>query len=107
MESNKKDIFYFVENNQRPIQVGAPLFEKLMNKLKDDMPMSHGNFDKTHYEIAVVIVEALWIGCLSQMKENRSAYSKGTTDNLKQLMIDAFNVGRNYAQEEEARRHQT
>jgi hypothetical protein len=113
LESNKKYIFNFVEYNQRPIQIGAPLFEKLMNKFKDDWPMSHGNYDKTHYELAIAIVESLWIGCLSQMKENRllandarTAYPKGTTDNLKQVIIDAFDVGRNYAPQEEARRQQ-
>jgi hypothetical protein len=61
LEPNKKDIFNFVEYNQRPIQIGAPLFEKLMNKLKDDWPRSHGNYDKTHYELAIAIVESLWI----------------------------------------------
>ncbi len=47
------------------------------------------------------------------MKENgllangaQTAYSKGTTDNLKQVIIDAFDVGRNYAPQEEASRQQ-
>jgi hypothetical protein len=47
------------------------------------------------------------------MKENRllangarTVYPKGTTDNLKQVIIDAFDVGRNYAPQEEARRQQ-
>jgi hypothetical protein len=67
----------------------------------------------TLYELAIAIVESLWIGCLSQMKENRLlangariVYPKGTTDNLKQVIIDAFDAGRDYAPQEEARRQQ-
>ena len=107
LESNKKDIFDFIEYNQRSIPESDNIFKKLMDKLKKDCPMNHGNYDKTHYELAVAIVETVWIGCLSQMKENRSAYSEGTTANLKQVVIDAFDLGKNYAPEEEARRHQT
>jgi hypothetical protein len=74
---------------------------------------AHGDHDKTHYELAIAIVEILWIGGLSQMKENRliangeMAYSKGTTDNIKRVIIDAFEIDRKYPLEEQRRRHQT
>jgi hypothetical protein len=38
------------------------------------------------------------------MKENRQAYSSGTTDTLRQVLIEAFDSGRRYATIEEARR---
>jgi hypothetical protein len=84
----------------RPV-FGTPLFDSLMSELKHNLPAYHGKYDKIHDELAIEIFEVLWIGCLSQMKENRAAYSPSMTENLKQIIIDAFEVGRTFAQEKE------
>jgi hypothetical protein len=60
---------------------------------------------KVHYELAIVIFEVFWCGCLPQMKENRQAYPAGTTDSFKQLLVDAFDAGRKYGPVEEIRRN--
>ena len=53
-----------------------------------------------HYELAVAILEIFWCGCLPQMKENRQAYPPGTTDTIRKILADAFDVGRKYGPEE-------
>lgn len=69
------------------------------------MPSFQCGYDKTHYELAIAIVKSLPIDCLSQVKENvliangETAYSKGRTDNLIQVLIDAFEIDRKYALE--------
>jgi hypothetical protein len=113
LHSKRKEIFEFIESQQRRIPVGNDVFVKLLNHLKVVMYMSHGNIDKTHYELTVAILEVFWLGCLSQMKENRkiseteTAYSRGTTDCIKKAVCDAFEIGRSYAPEEEESRRRT
>jgi hypothetical protein len=53
-----------------------------------------------HYELAVAILEVFWCGCLPQMKENRQAYPPGTTDTIRKILADGFDVGRKHGPEE-------
>ncbi|MFZ0511836.1 MAG: hypothetical protein WAM14_09540 [Candidatus Nitrosopolaris sp.] len=111
MEENKKDMFAFIENSRRPINLDydGNIFEKLLRHLVTgfqichcDPPQStHAEFDKVHYELAVAILELFWCGCISQMKENKQRYHSGTTDIFRRILIDAFDAGRKYALIEE------
>jgi tetrahydrodipicolinate N-succinyltransferase len=104
LQANRKEIFEFIESQQRAIPNSNDIFVGLLNYLKAVMPMSHGNIDKTHHELATAILEVFWLACLSQMKENRAAYSTGSTDCIKKAIYDAFETGKVYAPEEESRR---
>ena len=57
---------------------------------------------KVHYELAVAILEVFWCGCLPQMKENRKWYPSGTTENFRQILIDALDADKRYGPIEEA-----
>lgn len=104
----------FIENSSRPINLDydGNIFEKLLRHLVTSFPVCHCNtpqpghaeFDKVHYELAVAILQVFWCGCLPQMKEDREKYHPGTTDNFRQILIDAFNAGRKYAPIEAQRR---
>jgi hypothetical protein len=116
LEENKKDIFAFIENSRRPINLDydGNIFEKLLRHLVASFPVCHCNppqpthaeFDKVHYELPVAILEVFWCGCLPQMKENRKWYPAGTTENFRQILIDAFDAGKRYGPIEEAHRQE-
>jgi hypothetical protein len=107
LQEHTKDIFSFVENIRRPINLDYDnnIFDKLLGYLVAGFQVCHCNptqpthaeFDKVHYELAIAILEVFWCGCLSQMKENRQAYQSGTTENFRQILIDAFDAGRRYS----------
>lgn len=114
LEEHTKDIFSFVENIRRPINLDYDnnIFDKLLRYLVVGFPVCHCNptqpthaeFDKVHYELAIAILEVFWCGCLPQMKENRQLYPAGTTDILRQIFIDTFDAGRRYGPIEEKER---
>jgi hypothetical protein len=67
IEQNSKDIFAFVENNRRPMELGSEnqLFGRLMRELVSRFPhchcengpiAGHAEPDKTHYELAIAIL---------------------------------------------------
>jgi hypothetical protein len=119
IEHNSKDIFAFVENNRRPMELGSEnqLFGRLMRELVSTFPhchcengpiAGHAEPDKAHYELAIAILEVFWCGCLTQMKENRIAYTARTTDAIRSIITNTFDIARAYGpQEEERRRLQT
>lgn len=114
LDENKKDIFAFIENSRRPINLNydGNIFEKLLRHLVTSFPVchcvqpqpTHAEFDKLHYELALAVLEVFWCGCVPQMKENRQAHGPGTTEVFRQILIDAFDAGRKYAPIEEAQR---
>jgi hypothetical protein len=115
IEENSQDVFAFVENNRRPVEIGSEnqVFGRLMRELVQNFPHchcqdgphpGHTEPDKTHYELAIAIIEAFWCSCLAQMKENRSAYPIGTIDALRSMIINSFDIARKYAPKEEERR---
>ena len=93
------------------------LFGRLMRELVSTLPhchcengpiLGHAEPDKAHYELAITILEVFWCGCLPQMKENRIAYTAGTTDAIRSIVTNTFDIARAYGtQEEERRRLQT
>lgn len=41
----------------------------------------------------------MWCGWLSQAKENRKVYPPEWVDNFKKIIVEAFEIGQNYATE--------
>jgi hypothetical protein len=64
----------------------------------------HAEPDKAHYELALAILQVFWCGCLPQMKENRGAYTPGSTDFSRNIIIETFDIACQYAPTEEERR---
>jgi hypothetical protein len=114
VEQNSQDIFAFVENSRRPVEIGYEnqIFRRLINELVIRFPVCHCNpavqghaeFDKVHYETAVAILQVFWCGCLPQMKENRGAYNNGYTNAFRDIILNTFDIARQYAAVEEERR---
>jgi hypothetical protein len=114
LEENRKDILAFIESSRRPnnLDYDNNTFEKFLRYLVANIPVCHCNpsqlthreFDKVHYELAVAFLEVFWCGCIPQMKENSQAYPPGTTDTFRKILVDVFGAGRKYGPMEEIRR---
>lgn len=112
LESKRKEIVEFIDkrppefcaltlNGKLAPIIGDALSEMIF-ELRDTFPTRHDGKlddipDKLHVELAKLLLEAEWLGCLSQMKENRGAYSKGNTDTFKKMICEAYDEGRRYA----------
>lgn len=118
VEQNCQDIFHFIENNRRPMELGSEnqLFGRLMGELVLQFPLchcengpiaGHTEPDKAHYELAIAILEVFWCSCLHQMKEDRIAYPAGTTDAIRSMIMNTSDIARRYSKQEEQRRLQT
>ena len=118
VEQNSQDIFHFIENNRRPMELGNEnqLFGRLMRELVLQFPhchcengpiAGHTEPDKAHYELAIAILEVFWCSCLPQMKEDRMAYPAGTTDAIRSIVMNTFDIARGYSKKEEQRRLRT
>jgi hypothetical protein len=69
--------------------------------------VGHTEPDKAHYELAIEILEVFWCSCLPQMKEDRTAYPAGTTDAIRSMIMNTFDIARRYGIQEEQRRLRT
>jgi hypothetical protein len=69
----------------------------LVNELVKRYSMSHGGIDKTHEIWARALRDLVWLGWLSEAKKQRGVYDQAICDVIRQSLIDAFEVGRNYA----------
>jgi hypothetical protein len=88
------------------------MYSQLLERIRTIFPLSHGGYDKAHIELSLTILEVFWCGCLSQMKENRfiregvTAYPAGTTDAFRSIIMNTFDIARQYAPVDEQRRQQ-
>jgi len=99
LEANKNEIVNFVQENQRPIDIGNNAYGRLLKELASDFPMGKdGNvLDKAHNELAIAVLESLWCGWLSQAKANDGRYAKDDPENFKQAILMAFDIGKEYS----------
>ena len=119
IKENRKDIFAFVENNKHISSFDEyiaynndNIFDKLVINLIENFPICHCNpidsshreCDKVHFEFAKAILEIFWCACLPQMIENRKAYQLGTTESIRKLLFQIFQLGKDYVPIEESRR---
>lgn len=58
-----------------------------------------GGRDEAHNVLTMAIICSMWCGWLSQAKINRRAYPPEWVDNFKKTIVDAFEIGRDYAAE--------
>jgi len=96
LNENRDEIIDFVGSQQRTILTSDDVLHKTVNRLIELIPLTT-KFDKTHYELALAILETFWCGWLSQAKANRNAYPKEYPEQFKQILIDSFELGREYA----------
>ena len=90
----------FIENNKKPLvdEIEAEVSSQiLVNELVKRYPMSHGGIDKTHDIWARTLRDLVWLGWLSEAKKQRGVYNDAICGAIQQSLIDAFEVGRNYA----------
>jgi hypothetical protein len=73
-------------------------FEELGGLLQGKFAHDHGNRDKAHNVLAEAIICSMWCGWLSQAKANRGKYPPEWVDGFKQLIVDAFEIGRRHSE---------
>lgn len=92
----------FIENNKKALvdEVEAEITSQiLVNELLKRYPMSHRSIDKTHQIWARALRDIAWLGWLSEAKKQRGVYDQAICDAIQQSLVDAFEVGRNYARQ--------
>jgi len=101
LEANRNEIVDFVQGNQRPIALSNNVYGKLLNELVSGFPMEKDGtslvLDKAHIELAIAILESLWCGWLAQAKANDGRYQKDMPQKFKELILMAFDIGKEYS----------
>jgi hypothetical protein len=104
LRSHKKEIVDFIQANYIPAStIGNSTFNSLASELQRKFMHDHrghiGGRDEAHNVLATAILCSLWCGWLSQAKVNRKAYPPEWMDNFKKIIVDAFEIGQDYATE--------
>ena len=104
LRSHKKNIVDFIQSNYLPASlIGNDTFNSLATELQRKFMHDHrgyiGGRDEVHNVLTMAIICSLWCGWLSQARINRKAYPSEWADNFKKLIVDAFDIGQNYATE--------
>jgi hypothetical protein len=104
LRSHKKEIVDFIQANYIPASIiGNSTFNSLASELQRKFMHDHrghiGGRDEAHNVLAMAILCSLWCGWLSQAKVNRKAYPPEWMDNFKKIIVDAFEIGQDYATE--------
>jgi hypothetical protein len=50
--------------------------------------------------LAMAVMCSMWCGWLSQTKTNRGEYTQELADRFKKLIVDAFDIGQNYSNDQ-------
>jgi hypothetical protein len=79
-------------------------FEELAGLLQGIFVHRHGSEegkrDKAHNVLAEAILCSLWCGWLSQAIANKGAYPQEWVDSFKKLIVDAFEIGQSYSNDQ-------
>ena len=94
--SKKKELVDIVEAEGGVVKYPE---SDVSNKLKDIFPMTHGSIDKTHLVWSRVLRDLVWLGWLSEAKRRDGRYDDRICDALTASIIQAFQIGRSYAEE--------
>jgi hypothetical protein len=102
LRSHKKDIVDYIQGNYIPASIiSNSTFNSLATELQRKFVHDHrghiGGRDEAHNVLSMAIMCSMWCGWLSQAKTNKKAYSPEWVDNFRSMIIDAFEIGRNYA----------
>ncbi|MGH9926519.1 MAG: hypothetical protein ACRD5B_14200 [Nitrososphaeraceae archaeon] len=104
LRSHKKDIVDSIQSNYIPANIiGNNTFNSLATELQRKFMHDHrghiGGRDEAHNVLTMAIICSMWCGWLSQPKINRKAYPQEWVDNFKKIIVDAFEIGQDYATE--------
>jgi hypothetical protein len=104
LRSHKKDIVDSIQSNYIPANIiGNNTFNSLATELQRKFMHDHrghiGGRDEAHNVLTMAIICSMWCGWLSQAKINRKAYPQEWVDNFKKIIVDAFEIGQDYATE--------
>ncbi len=104
LDSHKKDIVDFIEGRYIPPNITENrTFDNLATELQNKIVHYHnsqgGGRDAAHNVLAMGIICALWCGWISQAKVINTKYRQDDADSFKKAIIDAFEIGQNYANE--------
>ena len=81
-----------------------PTFEALAEILQGMFIFRYGSEigtrDQSHNVLAMAIIYSMWCGWLSQTKTNRGEYTQELADSFKKLIVDAFDIGQNYSNDQ-------
>jgi hypothetical protein len=104
LRSHKKEIVDYFQGNYIPASViGNSTFNRLATELQRKFMHDHrghiGGRDEAHNVLTMAVLCSMWCGWLSQAKINRKAYPPEWVDNFKKIIVDAFEIGQDYATE--------
>jgi hypothetical protein len=104
LRSHKKEIVDFIQANYIPAStIGNSTFNSLASELQRKFMHDHrghiGGRDEAHNVLTMAVLCSMWCGWLSQAKINRKAYPPEWVDNFKKIIVDAFEIGQDYATE--------
>jgi hypothetical protein len=104
LRSHKKEIVDYIQGNYIPSNIISnstfnSLATELQRKFKYDHRGHIGGRDEAHNVLSMAIMCSMWCGWISQAKTNRKAYPPEWANNFKSMIIDAFEVGQDYATE--------
>jgi hypothetical protein len=104
LKSHKKEMVHYIQANYIPASItGDGTFNSLATELQNKFEHNHrgqtGGRDQAHNVLAMGILCAMWCGWLSQAKANRGAYIQQWVDSFKKAIVNAFEIGQNYAKE--------
>jgi hypothetical protein len=102
LRSHRNDLVDYIQAEVRTIPKNQDsVHYSLLQELRANIPAEkngiHGVLDKVHCELAIAVLEAIWCGWLSQAKANRDCYSKDVPDVFKEIILNAFQIGRDLA----------
>jgi hypothetical protein len=104
LRSHKEEIVDYIQGNFIPANItGDSTFNSLATELQNKIVHNHrgelSGRDAAHNVLTMVLICTLWCGWLSQAKANRGAYSRDDVESFKKAIIDAFEIGQDYAKE--------
>lgn len=100
LEENQDSIIDYIQSQVRTTVGVDVIYGKLMVELGTDILLGKNSLvgiDKMHAELANAILETMWCGWLSQAKANSGAYPKEMPRRVREIILNAFEVGKDLA----------
>ena len=102
MQANRNELVDYIQTEVRTIPTNHDsAYYDLLQELRADIIAEkngiQGVLDKMHFELAIAVLEAIWCGWLSQAKANRGRYPSDAPDRFRQMILGAFDIGRDLA----------
>jgi hypothetical protein len=98
--SAQRRVFVDEVENENPVMYSEMLMARKLNQL---FPMNHGGviggIDKTHLIWSRTLRDLVWLGWLSAAKRRDGRYGDAMCDTMASSILEAFAIGRKYAEE--------